>query len=503
LEKELDRTLEIFKKMEIEDKLKNNISAIEKLAEKQEELAKKTDEKNASPEELKKEQDALNKEFEELKKEQKELEEKAKEMDIDTGEMFGEKMDEKKEDISKEMQNSSDQLANKQNKKASIAQKNAAQKMKQMAAQMTAMASQQEQEEVEEDLKSLRGILENLVKLSFDQEDLMKRFSATDRMNPQYVKHTQEQKKLKDDAKLIEDSLFALSKRQPKIEAIVNREIADINSNMQKSIQKMADRQTGEAAARQQYVMTSVNNLALLLNEALEQMQQQMANSKPGSGKCSKPGGSGQGKPKQQTASQMKKMQEKINKEIEKLKQQLELEKAQGKQDGKKPGDKPGQKPGEKPGEKGKNGSQGEGGTSEQLAKVAAQQEALRREMQKAADMLNKDGKQGNGQMQKIAEQMEKTESDIVNKNITQETLRRQQEIMTRLLEAEKAERERDEDEKRQSNESKNTKLSNPEQFFEYKLQKLKEAELIRSVPPALTPYYKNKVNEYFNSLNK
>jgi hypothetical protein len=204
-------------------------------------------------------------------------------------------------------------------------------------------------------------------------------------------------------------------------------------------------------------------------------------------------------------------MQEKINKEIEKLKQQLELEKAQAKQDGKKPGDKPGQKPGdkpgeklgEKPGEKGKNGSQGEGGTSEQLAKVAAQQEAIRREMQKAAELLNKDGKQGNGQMQKIAEQMEKTESDIVNKNITQETLRRQQEIMTRLLEAEKAERERDEDEKRQSNESKNTKLSNPEQFFEYKLQKLKEAELIRSVPPALIPYYKNKVNEYFNSLNK
>ena len=511
LEKELDRTLEIFKKMEIEDKLKNNISAVEKLAEKQEELAKKTEEKNGNPNELKKEQDALNKEFEELKKEQAELEEKAKELDIDTGEMFGDKMDEKKEDITKEMQNSSEQLANKQNKKASNAQKNAAQKMKQMAAQMSAMASQEEQEEAEEDLKSLRAILENLVKLSFDQEDLMKRFSEVDRMNPQYVILTQEQKKLKDDAKLIEDSLFALSKRQPKIESIVNREIADINSNMQKSIQKMADRQTGEATSRQQYVMTSVNNLALLLNEALEQMQQQMANSKPGSGKCSKPGGSGQGKPKPQTASQMKKMQEKINKEIEKLKQQLELEKAQAKQDGKKPGDKPGQKPGdkpgeklgEKPGEKGKNGSQGEGGTSEQLAKVAAQQEALRREMQKAAELLNKDGKQGNGQMQKIAEQMEKTESDIVNKNITQETLRRQQEIMTRLLEAEKAERERDEDEKRQSNESKNTKLSNPEQFFEYKLQKLKEAELIRSVPPALIPYYKNKVNEYFNSLNK
>lgn len=86
---------------------------------------------------------------------------------------------------------------------------------------------------------------------------------------------------------------------------------------------------------------------------------------------------------------------------------------------------------------------------SEGLAKLAAQQEALRRELQKAADKMNKDGKQGNGGLSKLAEEMEKTENDLVNKMITQETLRRQQEILTRLLEAEKAERERELDKKR------------------------------------------------------
>jgi hypothetical protein len=194
----------------------------------------------------------------------------------------------------------------------------------------------------------------------------------------------------------------------------------------------------------------------------------------------------------------MKKMQEKINEQIEKLKKQLDAEKQANNKGGKKPGEKPGEKPGQKPGE---TGAGGMFGNSKELAKVAAQQEALRRELQKMGDALNKDGKQGNGQLQKIAQEMEKTENDIVNRNITQETLKRQSEIMTRLLEAEKADQERDQEEKRKSNEAVTQQYSNPNNFLEYKLLKQREAELLKTVSPALTPYYKNKVNEYFNSI--
>lgn len=519
LEKELDRTLEVFKKMEAEQKLQNSLEKLDKLADKQEKLAQKTEDAKSNSEELKKEQDELNKEFQEFKKEMDEIEKMAKELEMETEEMFGEQMDKKQDDISNDMEQSEQQLAQKQKKQAKENQKKAAQKMQQMSQQLKSMAQQAEDEQQEEDMQALRQILDNLVKLSFDQEDLMGKFKTISTTDPKYVKLNQQQKKLKDDAKMIEDSLFALSKRQPMIQPIVNKEIGDINNNINKSIQLIADRRTPEAAGRQQYVMTALNNLALLLNESLEQMQQSMSqNSKSGSGSCSKPGGSGSkgGKPKQQSAAQMKKMQEKINKEIEKLKKQLELEKAAAK-DGKKPGEKPGEKPGSKPGEKpgskpgekpGESGETGPDGkptnsSAEQLAKIAAQQEALRRELQKAMNSLKKDGKEGSGELQKIADQMEKTESDLVNKRITQETLRRQEEILTRLLEAENAEREREFDEKRQSNEAKNQNLSNPKQFFEYKGEKKKETEMLRMVPPSLNSFYKNKVNDYFNSLNK
>jgi hypothetical protein len=93
---------------------------------------------------------------------------------------------------------------------------------------------------------------------------------------------------------------------------------------------------------------------------------------------------------------------------------------------------------------------------------------------------------------------MEKTETDLVNKILNNETLKRQQEILTRLLESEKAEKQRELDEKRESNEGKIQNYSNPNQFLEYNKLKSKEVELLKTVPPSLKPYYKNKVNEYF-----
>jgi hypothetical protein len=81
--------------------------------------------------------------------------------------------------------------------------------------------------------------------------------------------------------------------------------------------------------------------------------------------------------------------------------------------------------------------------------------------------------------------------------------MKRQQEILTKLLESEKAEREREQDEQRKSNEAKNQNFSNPSQFLEYKRLKEKELELLNTVSPNLTPYYKEKVNEYFNNVNR
>ncbi len=535
MEKELDRTLEAFKQMEVEQKMQQAIDKLDELKNKEDALKQETDKtkenqdkkdtknegnkdpKNQDPKDnkdkkiadskdLEKKQNELNKEFEDLKKDLKEMQGKnaALEQPNDIP-----KTEEKQNEISKEMEKSSEQLNQNNKKNASKSQKEASDKMQEMKEQMQQAMDKMEKEEQEEDMQTLRQILENLLNLSFAQEDLMGQLSKLRSDNPQYLKITQTQKKLQDDSKIIEDSLLALSKRVPAISATVNREISSINMNMGKAVSELAERMQANAQIRMQYSMTSINNLALLLNESLEQMQKQAKESKkPGSGSCKKPGSGkpkpGEGKPSMQS---MKQMQQKLNQQLEELKKQLEKGQKPG---GQKPGDKPGQKPGgQKPGGQGMGqgqqglmpGQQGQPGMSEQLAKMAAQQEAIRRQMQQMMDKIKKDG--GSNPGGNLTDLMEQTEKDIVNRQITQETMKRQQDIITKLLESEKAEREREQDEQRKSNEAKNQNLSNPTQFLEYKRLKEKELELLNTVPPSLTPYYKQKVNEYFNSMNK
>src|SRR5690606_31295180 len=107
-----------------------------------------------------------------------------------------------------------------------------------------------------------------------------------------------------------------------------------------KAIESLSDRKTAEAASSQQYAMTAINNIALLLSEVFDQLQHAMKNAQPG------------GKGKKQSLSQLRKMQEQLNKNMEQARQQLQQE-----------------------GPQKSSGNRGQ--MSEQLAKMARQQQLI------------------------------------------------------------------------------------------------------------------------------
>ena len=466
MKKEMERTLEMFKQMEMDEKLEEFADKMEKLAEKQEELSKKEEPDS-------KEQEELNKEFEEAEKELDKLKEKNEELE---NKKELEEIEQAKEEIKEDMEDSKQELDKNKQQKANDSQKSAADKMKQ-AAQKAKDEMSSSSKSSEENMEDLRALLENLITLSFDQEDVLSELKRTNINDPKYVKLGQKQVKLKDDAKMIEDSLFALSKRIEQIEPIVNKEMNKINEGISNSLAYIGERMTRNATQQQQYAMTSVNNLALLLDEALKQMQKQAAaNKKPGSGSCNNPGGSN---PKPGLLPSLKDAQGKASDALKKLKNQTgKGKKGEGKR------------------------SKGENGNSEELAKMAAEQAMLRKAINELSQELNKDGSGLGNELKKIEKELEKIEEDIINNNINQETIKRQQDILTRLLKSEKALREREFDEKRESKDVKNQKLSNPNEYLEYKRKKEKEMELLKTIPPALVPYYKNRVNDYFNQSN-
>ncbi len=469
LEKEIERSLALFKQLKFDSKLQESIDQLNEISKKQEELAQQTENKQNDQEELMSQQQELNKEFEQLQEEMKELKELNEELENPKN---MEETAQKEQDIKNKQQESQESLEKNKRKKASEQQKDAAEQMEQLAQQMQQMQNNMEMEMVQENMDDLRTILNNLIKLSFDQEDIMMGFREVDQIDPRYVELSRQQLKIKDDAKLVEDSLFALAKRVFQLQSFVTREVAAMNQALDESVNALRERKKYLATGKQQFAMTAMNNLALMLDDVLDQMQQQMANASQNQQMCEKQG-------QQQQQMSMSQLQQQLNQQIQQLKKS------------------------------GKSGRQ----LSEELAKLAAEQERIRQMMNESGEKTGakpgQEGEESGGsggsseKLKEIAEQMEQTEEDLVNKRITNEMIERQQDILTRLLEAEKASRERELDEEREAEQAKARENSVPKAFEKYIKLKEKEIELLKTLPPALNLYYKKEVNNYFRRIGE
>ena len=352
-----------------------------------------------------------------------------------------------------------------------------------------------EQQDLAEDAEQVRQLLKNLVRLSFNQEELIDDLKAIYIQDPKYQTIITRQNRVRDDFRNVEDSLRAMARRQLQVASAITREVGEADASIARSLNGLLDMNQSfygsykntQAANAMQYSMTSLNNLALVLAESLDQMQSQMRQNvqKKKNGQCKNPGKSqsqcsnpGKGKP---SPKSMRQMQQELNRQMEALKKQLDK---QGKQqDGR---HRLGQ------------GQQ----MSEEFARMAAQQEMIRRMMQQ----YGQDLKSASGGDPKLAReidqmmrQMEQTETDLVNRTITQQTLQRQQQIMTRLLEHERAEMQREKEQRRESHEGSDLySQPSPADLERYNRQLQPAADPLRTVPPNLQPFYRRKVNDFF-----
>lgn len=462
LEKELDRMLEMYKRFEVESKTEELTKQINELAKKQEELADKLMKDQISEEDAKEKQERLNEDFKDAKKELDELNKLNKELE---NPFKMEDFEQEKQDVDKEQNESLKQLQQQKRKKAAGHQKNAAEKMKEMAEKMEAMQKSFEMKSLEINIEKLRQILDNLLHLSFSQEQLMSDFEHVSSYNPKYVALSRKQQDIRSDAQMIIDSLYALGKEVPMIQSYITKEANELNKRMGRGISELAGRNVLQARKEQQFAMTAANNLAVMLSEVLDQMQKQMANAQmSSSGNKPKKNGNKPG------LSDLRKLQENLNKQIEDMKK------------GKMPG---------------------MGKMNKSLARMAAQQEMLRNKLRQLQEQKEKEGNKPGGDLDKIQELMEETEKDLVHKRITSETLKRQKEITVKLLEAEKAEKEQEKDEKRKSKSAEQFFKPKPPSLEEYLKQKEKQSEILYTYPPELNPFYKARVKEYYRLLNQ
>ena len=492
--KSLEQLVELTKKYYVEKKAEQLADKLDKLSEKQDKLSENEKENKTDK------QNEINKEFDKIQEDLKELDKENKELktplDIP-------KDAEKEKSIDEDLKKASEELQKDKKDKAKPKQKSASKKMKEMSMKMAESMESGEKEQMEEDVKMLRQILDNLLAFSFSQEDLMGEFKSLKRVSPSFNKYLKTQQDLKQQFKHVDDSLFAMSLRNPKIAEDITKEIGNVHYNIDKSLESLVEAQVQKGLSHQQYTISSANKLADFLSDLLNNMQ--MSLSGMGSGKP-KPG-QGQG-----AGMQLPDIIKKQGELGEKMKDGMKKgpKPGEGKKpgDGKKPGEgeKPGQgekgktgkdgksSGGEGQGENGENGQDGEG-DAKAIMEIYKEQKQLREALQ---NELNKNGLGGNGQT--ALDQMKQIEKQLLNKGFNNETMQKALNLKYELLKLEKALQLQGEEKKRQS-ETNKKEFNNQSKALPANLQDyLNSIEILNRQSLPLRSNFNQKVQEYFKS---
>lgn len=499
-EKNLEKLLELTKRYYVTKKAEKLAEEIFKLGEEQEKLGDAPDEENT-----KEKQEALNKKFEEYQQEMKDLKkenEGLKEpMDIPQ-DKSGE------QEVEEEQQKATDKLQQQNKSGASQNQKKAGKKMKQMGKQMQMQMQAGQMDSIEEDVEMLRQILDNLVVFSFEQENLMEEFKKTEYGNPIFGKKLNLQNDLRLNFQHIDDSLFTLSLRQPMISNTINESLTEVQYNIDKSLERLAENQIRHGISSQQYTITGANELAVLLSELLNNMQNQMQMSGSGSGSGKGKGkgegnGEGQGFQLPDIIEKQESLSEKMKDGMQKGKQGKGGKEGEGEGEGEGQGDGDGS--GDGKGNSGENGRDGDSdgregdGDSEdmngKLYEIYKEQQQLRQQLQ---DRLSKEGLQGKGG--DLLRKMEDIEKQLLDKGFNQRTLQKMLNLKYELLKLDKADFEQGQETRRESrtnrNSYENTLRLTPEEVKKY----FNTTEILNREALPLRPEYKIKVQTYFKN---
>lgn len=503
-ERSLEQLLELTKRYYVQQKMEKLNQDLLELAEKQKQLSNAPEGQNT-----KEKQDNLNQDFQDF---QEQMEQLIKD-DKSLNKPFDITQDKLSEnEIKKEQQSASEALESNENKSqsgskqsaspkenmqnAQKSQKNAAKKMKQMAEGLASTMVAATGEQLQEDADMLRQILDNLLLFSFDQEALMYQFEAIVDNHNKYATYLKKQYSLKAHFEHVDDSLFALSLRQPKLSENVNKQISDVYYNMDRALHAFADNNVYQGVSSQQFVVTAANNLADFLSDVLDNMESQLSMT-PSMGS----GGDMQLPDIIMSQEQLNKMMKEGMQKSESGKQQSgdtqkpgESDKESNDSKGEKSGGDSKSKTGQEPKDQGQYSDEYLDGL---LFEIYQKQQDLRNQLQ---DKLAKSGLTNNAT--NLLKRMEHVELDLLNHGFTQQTMDKMLQIQHELLKLENATLEQGEDTKRESKFNTNTYTNPTNSSLPSAKDYFKTTEILNKQSLPLQPVYKKKVQTYFQKAH-
>jgi len=400
--------------------------------------------------------------------EMRELQEKLQEMRDEMSEVRSapqQKMQElmqqmREQDLPQQMQQNSEQLRQNQLQDAQQGQQQMQQQLQQMQQQLQNMKQGMQGQQQQMNMAGLRQALENTLLLSRNQEGLRHTVNTLSADSPTLRRKAQEQVSLSEGLHIVSDSLQQLARNIPQMTRAVQRETGNALREMRQATDALSERNARTASGHQKGSMMHLNELALLLSELLNQMMQ---------------GGGGGGMSMQQMIQQMQQMsqdQQQLNQQMQQMLNDMQ-------------------------------GNRLSVDQQERLQQMARQQQAIKRQL----EQLNREGGAQNqlmGDLERIAEQMEETIQELQQNQTDRRTIERQQQILTRMLNAQKSLQQQGREEQREGREADDAfdRESPGELTREEQIDRLRR-DLIRALETGYAPDYEDLIKRYFELLQE
>lgn len=456
----LQRTIDLFKQLKLN-------SDLDKLAKSFEDMARKEKEQKADGEkESEKNQQQLEKAIEENQKLKEQLESltenasKKNEKEIQKyQEQSKQELDELSKDMKQELE-SGEENSDTEGQEKSQRQ----QKYEQLAEKTQALMQQMQQKQKNINVAGLQYVLYSLLDLSLEQEDLTTLVASTENRSQAYINYARNQRNVEDIFGSISDSLFQLSSEIPQFSNQINKKKVEVANRLESSLKQMSERNQNQSSVASRQALGGINDIAFMVANLLEQLQNSQGDG---------PGGGGMSM--QQMMKQLQEMgqqQQQLNQMMQDMINDIQGDRLSQDQ-------------------------------MERMSQMAKQQNKIRKQLQQIQQQGEMGGDKVGSELQRMIEDMEDTINDLRGGSTDRVMIKRQQNILSRMLEAEQALQERDEEDKREATTAEEYRQNRPPELTIEELEKQIRSRLNDPNFTKYSPDYQRLIENYFELLKQ
>lgn len=340
------------------------------------------------------------------------------------------------------------------------------QQMGEMSQKLSETRQEMGQEQIQINLMALKSILQSLVLLSQAQEDVTVQSAELEQNSPGFVEQARSQRNINRIFEHVVDSLYQVSSEIPQFSNRINERKHEIQRNMQRSIDFLVERDRSKTTTEERTAFGGLNELGSMLADLIEQLNDQM-NNQNGMG----------GMSAEQMMEQMQNLsgdQQQLNQQIQDMINDIAGERLSQDQ-------------------------------MERLNQMARQQNEIRKQMRE----LQRSGGFDSGdeilsEMERLGEEMENAINEMRGGQLDDIMVDRQQNILSRMLEAEEAIEERDQDEEQRRGETaEDYDLSNPPEMTLEELRQKIRSGIQDADQTNFSEDYQRLIERYFELLEE